>query len=291
MSKRFMTRFALLLSTVVLLTTLTAPKASAAAGQTMWAQMPAVTTSGFNLTLAWGAVPGAAYYQVRYTNDPLNMLSNSSHYITTSNTGLYSTMNSSLGYRFFRIYAFDRNGALLAFSNSVGIAKYPSGLVVRMKQEAALTNSYPDPNGVYAPASYQRPTWFVEINPTVLASYVAPNFKMGEFIGQPGITAAVVDPVMVQHVQNARWRYGIMWLESGYRTPWYNASIGGSKYSRHLYGDAVDARARSYAEYSALNSVFAASSPDYVESWAEAGQHHWHGDWRFDGRNYANYVR
>ncbi len=31
-----------------------------------------------------------------------------------------------------------------------------------------------------------------------------------------------------------------IFLMSGYRTPYYNASIGNGKYSRHLYGDAVD---------------------------------------------------
>jgi hypothetical protein len=265
-----------------------APSAKAA-NQPMTAQMPTVTTTGIKLSLTWSAVPGAAYYQVRYTTEPKNMLANSALYTTTSATSLARTMSPSIGYRFFRIYAFNSAGTLLAFSNTVGIAKYPSGLVVRMKQDAALTNSYPDPKGVYAPALYQRPTWFITVNSTVLESYVAPNFKMKEFIGQPGITAAVVDPLMVQHVQDVRYSYGVMWIESGYRTPWYNASIGGSKYSRHLYGDAVDVRAGSYAQYSTLNSLFAPEAPSYVETWAEAGGTHWHGDWRSENKGYTNW--
>ncbi|HLO02558.1 MAG TPA: D-Ala-D-Ala carboxypeptidase family metallohydrolase [Symbiobacteriaceae bacterium] len=288
MNKRFSARFAVLLATVILLTSMVTTKASAA-GQTFSAWMPSVTTTGSKLAMSWGAVSGAAYYQVRVTNSPNTTLANSYLYTTTSGTTLSSAMNGSLGYRYFRVYAYNASGTLLGYTNLVGIAKYPSGLVVRMKQDWNLTSSYPDPNGVYAPNLYQRPTWFVTIDSTVLASYVAPNFKMSEFILQPGITSAVVDPLMVQHVQNARWRYGVMWIESGYRTPAYNASIGASKYSRHLYGDAVDVRASSYDQYTALNSVFAAENPSYVESWAEAGMHHWHGDWRYDNKGYTNW--
>lgn len=288
MKKRFQARFVMLLAVVILLTSLVAPNASAAS-QTFSVWMPSVTTNGFKLNLSWGAVSGASYYEVRVANSPNTSLANSYLYSTTSGTWLTSYMNSSLGYRYFRIYAYNASGTLLGYTNLAGIAKYPSGLVVRMKQDWALTNSYPDPNGVYAPSLYQRPTWFVTIDSTVLESYVAPTFKMKEFIGQSGITAAVVDPVMVQHVQDARWSWGTMWLESGYRTPWYNASIGGSKYSRHLYGDGVDTRVRTYAEWSAMDSIFAAQSPSYVETWLEAGQNHWHGDWRNEYKGYTNY--
>lgn len=292
MNKRIWTRITLLLSVVIILTTLFTPGAQAATSPSMTisAYMPSVTTTGFTLSLGWSAVPGASYYSVRYAANTTNpQLANTAFYTNTTATSLYSTMNGSIGYRYFRIYAYSASGTVLAYSNVVGIAKYPSGLVVRMKQDAALTNSYPDPNGVYAPSEYQRPTWFVTIDSTVLNAYVAPNFKMGEFIGQSGITAAVVDPVMVQHVQNARYRYGVIWIESGYRTPWYNASIGGSTYSRHLYGDAVDARASSYSQFLSLDSVFAPEGPSYVESWAEAGGTHWHGDWRDEYKGYVNW--
>jgi hypothetical protein len=290
MSKRLWTRFTILLSVVILLTALVVPGAQAAVGMTMTAQMPSVTTTGFTLSLSWGAVPGAASYQVRYATSTNPQLANTALYTTTSGTSVSSTMNSSIGYRYFRIYAYDASGLLLAYSNVVGIAKYPSGLVVRMKQDTALTASYPDPNGVYAPAYYQRPTWFITVNPTVLASYVAPNFKMSELISQAGLTSALVDPITVQHLQNARYRYGVvMIVTSGYRTPASNAAIGGSKYSRHLYGDAFDINASNYSVYSALDAAFAPEGPSYVESWAEAGQNHWHGDWRYEAKGYQNW--
>lgn len=285
MSGRFTTRltrvffFLLLLSLIA-----TAPVQ--AASQTMTAQMPAPETFHFKLSLKWSPVAGAAYYEVRYTTHPVNMLANSGLFKRTAGTQIYSPMDGSLGYRFFRIYAYNRAGALLAFSNSVGVAKYPSGLVVRMKKDAALTNSYPAPSGAYAPSLYQRPIWFINVDPGVLDSMVAPNFRMREFIHQPGVTAALVDPKMVQHVQRARDRFGVMWLESGYRTPGYNASVGGSKYSRHLYGDSVDVRASTLAQYHSVNSVFRAEGPSYVDLWKRG---HWHGDWRSESKGYRNW--
>lgn len=288
MNRPILARVALLLSVLLCLTVLVAPPARAAS-QTMTAHMPASESYHFKLALKWSAVPGASYYDVRYTYHPENMLNNSRRFTITSATQIYSPMNASLGYRFFRVYAYSGSGALLAFSNSVGVAKYPSGLVVRMKKDAALTGSYPAPSGSYASALYQRPVWFINITPSVLNSYVSPHFRMSEFIRQSGVTLALVDPRMVQHVQNARYRYGTTRIESGYRTPWYNASIGGSKYSRHLYGDGVDTQARDYAQYRAMNSVFAAERPSYVETWAEAGQHHWHGDWRNEQKGYRNW--
>jgi hypothetical protein len=275
MRKLFLVRVARLLSLVMLLAILVAPGARAAS-QTITAQMTSVTKTGFTLSLSWSAVTGASSYQIRYETNPSVDVTNSTLYTSTSATSHASTMNSTIGYRFFRIYAYNSSGTLLAYSNVVGIAKYPSGLVVRMKQDSALTSSYPAPSSSPNSAYYQKPTWFITVDSTVRASSVAANFQMSEFIHQTGITSALVDPKMVQHVQDARNRYGVMIVNSGYRTPSYNASIGGATYSRHMYGDGVDIDANSLSEYNALNSAFSAESPSYVESWAEAGQNHWH---------------
>jgi hypothetical protein len=262
---------------------------ASAASQTITAQMTTVTKTGFNLSLSWGAVTGASSYQIRYETNPHVDVTNSALYATTGGTSHSSTMNSTIGYRFFKIYAYNSSGTLLAYSNVVGIAKYQSGLVVRMKTDSALTNSYPDPAGSPSSSYYQKPDWFITVDSNVRAASAAPNFTMGEFIHQTGITSALVDPKMVQHAQNSRNRYGAMTVNSGYRTPSYNASIGGATYSRHMYGDAVDIAASSLSQYNALNSAFSPESPSYVESWTEAGQNHWHGDWRYESKGYANW--
>lgn len=283
-----MKRVALILCLIFLMALGTVPSASAAS-QTITLSMPTVTTTGFKLSLQWTAVTGVSYYDVRYEHDPSVSASTSTQYTTTTGTSLSSTMNSTIGYRFFRVYAYNSSGTLLAYSNVVGIAKYPSGLVVRMKTDSTLTSSYPDPAGSPNSTYYQKPVWFITVNSTVRSSYVAANFQMGEFISESTITSALVDPLMVQHAQNARNRYGVMVVNSGYRTPAHNKSIGGATYSRHMYGDAVDIDANSYSQYQALDSAFAPENPSYVESWTEAGQNHWHGDWRYEAKGYKNW--
>ncbi|HWI52732.1 MAG TPA: D-Ala-D-Ala carboxypeptidase family metallohydrolase [Symbiobacteriaceae bacterium] len=282
------TRFALLLSLVLLLSLFAAPTASAAS-QTISLSMPTTTTTGFTLSLKWTAVTGVSYYDVRYEKDPNVSASTSTQYTTTSATSLSSTMNTTIGYRFFRIYAYNASGTLLAYSNVVGIAKYPSGVVVRMKQDATLTNSYPDPASSPNATYYKRPVWFITVDSTVRAAKAAANFTIGEFISETGLTSAIVDPLMVQHSQNARNRYGVLVVNSGYRSPAHNRAIGGATYSRHMWGDAVDMDANTSAQYSAINSAFAAESPSYVESFAEGGYNHWHGDWRYEAKGYQNW--
>jgi hypothetical protein len=264
---------------------------ASAASQNITLSVSNVYTTGWKLNLSWTAVSGATTYKVQYAKKP-DVQSSSLVLTTTSSTSLSHTMDTSLGYRFFRIYAYNSSGTLLGYSNLVGTAKYPSGLVVKMKQDSALTNSYPDPAGSSNPAIYQKPLWFTQIDANVRAQYVAPNFQMGEFIKDTTLTSAVVDPVMVQHVQNARNRYGVMTLSSGYRTPAYNSSIGGATYSRHMYGDAVDVPAATYSVFDALRTAFAPENPSYVEPYDQASNNHYHGDWRNETttRGYQNFL-
>jgi hypothetical protein len=287
MNRRLRKSVALITSLVLLLVLIVVPNASAAS-QTMTLSMPTVTTSGFTLSLQWSATTGASYYDIRYETDPNVNLSTSTSYTTSSGTAISSTMSSSIGYRFFRVYAYNSAHTLLAYSNVIGIAKYQTGLVIRMKTDSALTNSYPDPAGSGNAAYYQRPVWFITINATVLNSYVAPNFKVSEFITE-SITSALIDPLMVQHVQNARNRYGAMTVNSGYRTPAHNAAIGGATYSRHMYGDAIDIAASTLSQWQAQTNAFAPENPSYVETYAEGGSHHYHGDWRYQSKGYQNW--
>jgi len=46
--------------------------------------------------------------------------------------------------------------------------------------------------------------------------------------------------VMLEHVNAAGIRADTFHVMSGYRTPYYNRSIGNVKYSRHVYGGAAD---------------------------------------------------
>jgi hypothetical protein len=261
---------------------------SFAASQTITAQITSNSTTGFLLSMNWSAVTGVDHYNVHTANDP-NVTSADTLWATVTTNSLNQTMTSTVGYRYFRVYAYDSAGALLAYSNVVGVAKYTSGLVVKMKQDSALTSTYPDPAGSPNPTYYQKPVWFITVDSTIRNSNVAPNFQMGEFISQTSLTSALVDPKLVEHCQNARNRYGVMVVNSGYRTPAYNQSLGGATYSRHMYGDAVDIDANTQSEYDALVNVFAPENPDYVEPYSLGGYNHYHGDWRYEAKGYQNW--
>ncbi|MGB8956808.1 MAG: D-Ala-D-Ala carboxypeptidase family metallohydrolase [Tumebacillaceae bacterium] len=246
------------------------------------ANVTTVTASNFTLNLSWSAVTGATRYDIRTSNYP-GITTADVVWASTSGTSLAKAMTTTPGYRYFKVYAYNSAGTLLDSSNEVGAAKYQTGLVIKMKKDSALTSSYPSSTQ----AIYAKPTWFITVNSTVRAANAAPNFQIGEFIKDSTLTSAIVDPLMVQHVQDARSRYGVMSLNSGYRTPAYNSSIGGATFSRHMYGDAVDVPASSSSVWTSLNNVFAAESPSYVESYAEANYNHWHGDWRNEAKGYG----
>lgn len=290
MRKSFLTRIARLLLMVLLMASIFAPGARAAS-QTITASMTSVTNTGFALSLSWSAAAGATKYDVRYTTTGDVQLASSSLYTSTSATSLNATMDTNVGYRYFRIYAYDSSNTLLAYSNVVGVAKYQSGLVIRMKLDSVLTSTYWDPASSPDPAKYQKPVWFITVDSSVRAAYAAPSFQIGEFIHDTTLTSAVVDPKMVQHAQNAHDRYGTLIVNSGYRTPNEEMSLaGGVKYGRHTYGDAADYRAQTQADYDALKTAFAPENPSYVEPFSSSNPH-FHADFRNETttKGYSNW--
>lgn len=69
------------------------------------------------------------------------------------------------------------------------------------------------------------------------------NFRVREFRCQDGTDAIFIDPALVELLQAIRDHFGQpVNINSAYRTPQHNAkpSVGGERYSRHLYGTAAD---------------------------------------------------
>lgn len=257
---------------------------ASAASQTITANLTSTTDSNFMLDMSWTAVSGANHYDIYTANAP-SISTSSTLWTTTSTNSLSKQMTSVVGYRYFRVYAYDASNNLLAYSNLTGAAKYQTGLVVKMKQDSSLSSQYPAPIG----SNYQVPTWFITLDSTVKSSYCAPNFQIGEFITESTITSGIVDPLMVTHVQNARNRYGPMTINSGYRTPDHNAAVGGVSSSRHIYGDAVDIPASTTSVFDTLVNDFAPENPSYVEPYDQATNNHYHGDWRDEAKGYQNW--
>ena len=71
------------------------------------------------------------------------------------------------------------------------------------------------------------------------------HFKVKEFACGDGSDAVLVAPRLVMVLQSIRSRFGAaVTINSGYRTPQYNAKIGGVAHSQHCYGTAADITVR-----------------------------------------------
>ena len=103
----------------------------------------------------------------------------------------------------------------------------------------------PDPGSAYA-----APAGFIEVRPGDEDVLLSPHFTLGQFLcKQPGEPRfAVVSPALITKLEavleeaNAEgFRASTLHVMSGFRTPWYNRSIGNrTTRSRHLWGDAAD---------------------------------------------------
>lgn len=101
-------------------------------------------------------------------------------------------------------------------------------------------------------SSYRAPTGMIEVTPALREMAISPNFTLGQFLckQQPGHdpTFVLIRPAMLAKlealldaVQSAGHEVDTLTVMSGFRTPWYNASIGNrTTSSRHLFGGAAD---------------------------------------------------
>ena len=67
------------------------------------------------------------------------------------------------------------------------------------------------------------------------------HFKVKEFACRDGSDAVLVAPRLVMVLESIRTYFGsAVVINSGYRTPQYNAKVGGVTESQHCYGTAAD---------------------------------------------------
>lgn len=97
---------------------------------------------------------------------------------------------------------------------------------------------YPDALG--GDPNYRRPIAFIDLEENDPATALSPNFNLGELAQAVKGQYAIVQPSAVQALQDLRDAAGALNVNSGYRSPDYNAQIGGAGYSRHMYGDGYD---------------------------------------------------
>lgn len=98
--------------------------------------------------------------------------------------------------------------------------------------------------------NYRSPKGFIEVNQSNKDLYISPHFQLYQFLCKQDSDwpkYVVVQSKMIRKLELIRERLdesGIqantLFLMSAYRTPFYNKAIGNVKYSRHIYGDAID---------------------------------------------------
>lgn len=105
--------------------------------------------------------------------------------------------------------------------------------------------------GLARTAAYAVPDGFIEVTPANQSAKVAPHFTLAQFVAKQasGFPKYLVLQeklllkleLLLDSVQARGIRASTFRVMSGYRTPFYNRSIGNrTTFSRHLYGDAAD---------------------------------------------------
>ncbi|GCE03373.1 D-Ala-D-Ala carboxypeptidase family metallohydrolase [Dictyobacter aurantiacus] len=245
--------------------------------------------TGDQLSFSWNNSVGASTYNLIASMRPgMTNAFTVQQRIAGSSSSSTLSLDSSIGYRYFQLQAYDASGNRVATSNVVGAAKYPSGVVIRMETNASLTAQYAQ----YNDTCYNTPIWFIPNDSTTGAYHVATNFQLSEFLHNITVSDAVVDPIMVQHVQNIRSDWGgPLTITSGYRDPAHNALVSGSATcSSHTFGQAVDIAVSSYSEWTTLQGYANQENASYIEPW-QSDQPHLHADWRsfYDNPPYTNW--
>ncbi len=88
---------------------------------------------------------------------------------------------------------------------------------------------------------YTAPLRFVDLSTADPGLAIESNFVLDEVMQQWKGRYGVFQPHVVEKLQAIRDQTGgPLHITSGYRSPAYNASVGGVTYSRHMYGDAAD---------------------------------------------------
>ena len=101
------------------------------------------------------------------------------------------------------------------------------------------------------PAIHQPPSGLIEVTEAMVDLPVSPHFTLGQFLcrQQPDHWPKylVLQPALVEKLElllaevNQRGiRTDSLHVMSGYRTPWYNRSLGNVPFSRHVWGAAAD---------------------------------------------------
>jgi 3D (Asp-Asp-Asp) domain-containing protein len=152
---------------------------------------------------------------------------------------------------------------------------FPSGNCVPLVSAASVGSGYGYPAPLSGNINYRAPLAYIDLE-AVGNVQVAANFKLGELAQASKGRYAVVQPHAVSRLQDLRNALGSIGVNSGYRSPSYNAGIDGATHSRHMYGDGFDLAPQAVS-LSTLESACTSHGGTLVEYTS-----HVHCDWRND---------
>lgn len=99
------------------------------------------------------------------------------------------------------------------------------------------------------------------------AKQLSTHFKVREFACRSGADAVLIAPRLVMVLESIRAHFGAaVTINSGYRTPEYNAKVGGVARSQHCYGTAADITVRGQAP-----ATVAAFARQIMPDWGGVG--------------------
>lgn len=104
----------------------------------------------------------------------------------------------------------------------------------------AMPTGYDYPGQLGDDVNYRNPIAFIDLEENAEGTSLAPNFVLSEIAQLVKGRWAIVQPHAVVSLQGLRDQVGAINVNSGYRSPAYNAGVDGATYSRHMYGDGFD---------------------------------------------------
>lgn len=144
--------------------------------------------------------------------------------------------------------------------------------------DSAWGSDYAYPEPLDGSAAYAKPARFIDLSAADPGLDLAPNFVLDEFMQESKGRYGLYQPHVVETLQAMRSASGgALYVNSGYRSPGYNASLEGSAtWSRHMYGDAVDMYS-AVLSLDQLGDLCESFGADYVGMYSS----HVHCDWRY----------
>ena len=145
--------------------------------------------------------------------------------------------------------------------------------------DSAWGSDYNYPAPYQGSSQYLAPVRFLDIDAQDPDLMLAPNFALSEFLSSAKGPYGVLQGPFLARMQTLRDAVAApVYVTSGFRSPGYNAGIGGAEYSRHMYGDAADIDVSGWT-VEEVGEACVALDAGYVGLYEDG---HTHCDWRDD---------